>query len=278
MSQNLFSQQSIDLPEISLPDNFFSNFDEITNKYKNIELNSTTKYIDEEYKKDYPTFLNGINDNINFHSFNKIEDPELIFDSPKAKKVSKFERNRTNNIELNIDNGNDIIFNDFLKSDAYYNYKKNKYYYDKFEIEKNDRIVKPNLKEILSPKSWDDDVIFINENLFNNKGFKPIQKEIINSVLMNKDIYAFIPSESEKSLCYEIPSIVLNDSVTLIILSSISFINKEIESLENLGIKVLNLESNTIQNINIEKILYNENSEESIKILFSTPEKIKRKK
>jgi len=68
MSQNLFSQQSMNLPDISLPDNFFSNFDEITNKYKNIEL-TNNKYIDEEYKKDYPTFLNGINDNINFHSF-----------------------------------------------------------------------------------------------------------------------------------------------------------------------------------------------------------------
>ena len=223
MSQNLFSQQSMNLPDISLPDNFFSNFDEITNKYKNIEL-TNNKYIDEEYKKDYPRFLKGINDNINFHSFNKIEDPELIFDSPKAKKVSKFERNRMNNTELNLDNENEIIFNEFLNSDAYYNNKKNKYYYDKLEIEKNNRIIRPNLKEILSPKSWDDDVVFINESLFNNKGFKPIQKEIINSVLMNKDIYAFIPSESEKSLCYEIPSIVLNDSVTLIILSSISFI------------------------------------------------------
>ena len=277
MSQNLFSQQSMELPDISLPDNFFSNFDEITNKYKNIELNNNNKNIDEEYKKDYPTFLNGINNNINFHSFNKIENPELIFDSPKAKKVSKFEKNRMNNFDSNLDNEKEIIFNEFLNSNAYYNNKKNKYYYDKLEIEKNDRIIKPNLKEILSPKSWDDDVVFINENLFNNKGFKAIQKEIINSVLMNKDIYAFIPSELEKSICYEIPSIVLNDSVTLIVLSSISLINKKIESLENLGIKVLNLESDTIKNINIEKILNNENLEESIKILFITPEIIKKK-
>ena len=185
MSQKKLSQQSFNLPEISLPDNFFSNFEEITNKYANLDQKlSTTKNIDinnYNIKDNNDSFINDMK-NIKFHPINKAEYAELIFDSPKAKKIYKNQRTSNGDIFLKEEDSN--IFTHFLKSDFYLKNrnKRNNNDMNYLDDDKNNNCVIPNFKEILKPQSWDDDVEFINENIFTNKSFKPFQKEIINSI------------------------------------------------------------------------------------------------
>ena len=282
MSENKFSQQSINLPDLSLPDNFFSNFEEITNKYADIgqKISNTNNY-------DYDNILNEKNDSyindmnkIKFHPLNKKEYAELIFDSPRAKKIYKNKKKTEEYIFLNEED-DDNIFKHFLKSDIYNKNrnKKNNYEINYWDIEKCSNCIIPNFKEFLKCQSWDEDVEFINEHIFNKKSFKPLQKEIINSVLMDKDILVFMPLKSQKFICYQIPSIISNDTITLVILSSNELINNQFNFMNELGIKVLNLEKyNDETNINIEQNLKNENLEERVKIMYITPEKIVKSK
>ncbi len=277
MSQSKNSQQSFHIPDLSLPDNFFSNFEEITKKYNNLELklNNTNDNIELKDKND--SFVNDIN-NIKFHSLNKVEDAELIFDFPKAKKVYKNQRKK--DIEENDKN----IFKRFLKSDTYYINKNKKYYNNEnwdIETNSNSNYIIPDLKHFLRPQSWDDDVQFINQHLYNNKSFKPLQREIINAFLMTKNIFVFIPQEIETSICYQIPSIISNDSINIVILPSCTLINEQTKFLHEMGINYLNLElydDMNISNINIGKNFYNENLEERVKIIYTTPEKLNKNK
>ena len=47
----------------------------------------------------------------------------------------------------------------------------------------------PNFKELLKSQSWHGDVEFINENIFNHKQFKSLQKEIINAIFKKLSSY-----------------------------------------------------------------------------------------
>ena len=292
MSQHQFSQQTLNLnlPEMNLPDNFFSNFEEISKKYNDLDSKDDNIAAYENIiKNDSFNDINkikfhnnnfNIKNNINKNKENKknFENAELIFDSPRAFKLNGEKYRKS---ELNIEEEKNI-FEEYLKSEYYINRNNKNFYQKDMDLgffPNSEKIEKPNLKEILSKKPWDDDVEFIKQNIYSYKYFFPTQKEIINSVLMNKDIYAFFPNKEHKAICYQIPAIISNDKIFLIILSSEELIKKEVTFMSELGIKVLDLTAykDTI-NINIENNFFNKNSEENIKMIYSTPEKIYKNK
>ena len=111
MSQSQFSQQSLNLnlPEMNLPENFFSNFEEISKKYNDIDIKTDNIAAYENIiKNDSFNDINKIkfhsnnNNNYNKNKQNKIgfENAELIFDSPRALKLGG-EKYRKK--ELNMD-------------------------------------------------------------------------------------------------------------------------------------------------------------------------------
>jgi hypothetical protein len=195
-NENQFSQNSLNLnlPDMNLPDNFFTNFEEISKKYNDIDIKvDNIAAYEDIIKNDSFNDINNIkfhnsnNNHINYktkNNSNKIgfENAELIFDSPRALKLSG-ENSRKK--ELNIDEEKNL-FEEYLKSDYYIN-RNNKNFYEKngegVPFQNLEKIEKPNLKEILSKKSWDEDVEFIKENIFNFKRFFPMQREIINSIM-----------------------------------------------------------------------------------------------
>ena len=288
MSRSQFSQQSFNfnLPEMNLPDNFFSNFEEISKKYNDIDIKTDNIATYENIiKNDSFNDINKIkfhnnNFNTNKNKQNKIwfENADLIFDSPRALKLNGDKYRKK---ELSIDEEKNI-FEEYLKTEYYIN-RNNKNFFERdwdLRLDTNfEKIEKPNLKEILSKKSWDDDVEFIKENIYNYKHFFPMQKEIINSILMNKDVYAFFPDKKQKSICYQIPAIISNDKIFLIILSSLDIIKKEVTFMTDIGIKVLDLTLyENIEKLNIENYFNNKNSEENIKMIYSTSDKIYKNK
>ena len=48
------------------------------------------------------------------------------------------------------------------------------------------------------------------KNVFGYDTFRPLQKEIIQNVLDGRDTLAILPTGGGKSLCYEIPALLLN--------------------------------------------------------------------
>ena len=91
---------------------------------------------------------------------------------------------------------------------------------------------------------------------------------------MHRDIFACMPTGSGKSLCYQIPAILEDDCVTIVIMPTISLIQDQANFLKGLGTKVLNLQSGiNPKDIDINKNLKNKKLDERIKIIFMTPEK-----
>ena len=281
-------QSSIELPDITLPDNFFSNFDEITNKYNNLNKKND---LEKSIEKDKNPF------NLTFDKLKKIENSnqDEINYNKNEKQNNIIQKNKNDNDSFQITEEDILFFKDDIMDSEDEQHNSNNKNNDKnlnnninnldnseedvygarnWDSQKADFII-PNLTELSKPYPWDDDVEFINQKIFGYKSFRPMQREIINAYLMNKDIFACMPTGSGKSLCYQIPSIMSLDSVTVVIMPLISLILDQSKFLTGLGIKVLYLESGiNPSKINIDRMFKNKEQEERIKIIFITPEKL----
>ena len=72
--------------------------------------------------------------------------------------------------------------------------------------------------------------------------FKPLQEEIITSVLEGKDTLALLPTGGGKSLCYQLPALLMEGTV-LVVSPLIALMEDQVKSLDKKGIKAMYFES-----------------------------------
>lgn len=72
--------------------------------------------------------------------------------------------------------------------------------------------------------------------------FRPFQEEIITTVLKGEDAMVILPTGGGKSLCYQLPSLLLEGTV-LVISPLISLMEDQVKQLERRGIKAMYFES-----------------------------------
>ena len=101
--------------------------------------------------------------------------------------------------------------------------------------------------------------------------FRPLQREVIESVLNGKDTLALLPTGGGKSLCYQLPALVL-EGLTVVISPLIALMQDQVGQLKKKGIGALYLESNQ-PNLSLEKQLDNL-AYGPYKILFLSPERL----
>ena len=252
--------------------------DQNTNEEDNIDFDDLVDLnkIDEQDYDD--ELINNYNDNDNDNNNNnnnnnknyneeEEENEEIEEDENNKKKLNKkYILNGMNTIKKNKSKEKNLDFNN-----------NNIGYGTNWDI-KNSNCILPDLKELSRPQPWDEDVIDINKRIFGYKSFRPMQQEIINAYLMNRDIFACMPTGSGKSLCYQIPAILSENTVTIVVMPLISLILDQAKFLTGLGVKVLYLESGlNPRNFDIDNMFQNENSQDNFKIIFITPEKLNSK-
>ena len=245
--------------------------------YDNDDLNINKETYINNKENNYFNSNNNYNEIINSNEYNYPEkynkESNLLCDSDGSNNSEdeNYYNKKKSKKNKYIDNGMNKIEDDITPTNSDIGYGTN------WDI-KNSNCILPDLKELKKPQPWDEDIIEINKRVFGYKLFRPMQLEIINAYLMNRDIFACMPTGSGKSLCYQIPSIFSENTVTIVVMPLISLIIDQSKFLTGLGVKVLYLEGGLNPNsINIKDSFQNENPLDNIKIIFITPEKLNSK-
>ncbi len=99
--------------------------------------------------------------------------------------------------------------------------------------------------------------------------FRPLQSEVIENVLARRDTLAIMPTGGGKSLCYQIPSLLL-DGLTVVVSPLISLMKDQVEQLRAFGVPALFLNSSLGPQEYQENMEYVKRGE--VKLLYVAPE------
>ncbi len=100
--------------------------------------------------------------------------------------------------------------------------------------------------------------------------FRPLQREIISTVLLGQDCFVLMPTGGGKSLCYQLPALKLK-GITLVISPLIALMKDQVDSLRANGIKAEFINSSLTPR-EIDEI-YEKVEKGKVKIIYIAPER-----
>jgi len=101
--------------------------------------------------------------------------------------------------------------------------------------------------------------------------FRPLQEEIIDSVLSGKDTLALLPTGGGKSICFQVPALAM-EGLCIVITPLIALMKDQVENLKKNGIKAAAIYSGMHRNeieMNINNCIYG-----NTKFLYVSPERL----
>ncbi len=109
------------------------------------------------------------------------------------------------------------------------------------------------------------------QDLFGYSSFRDGQKQVITQVLEGKNSLGIMPTGRGKSLCYQIPSLLL-DGITLVISPLISLMKDQVDALNQIGIPATYLNS-TLDRYEIDFRIH-EIRTKQVKLVYIAPERL----
>jgi ATP-dependent DNA helicase RecQ len=103
------------------------------------------------------------------------------------------------------------------------------------------------------------------------KSFRPLQEEIIHSVLQGKDTLALLPTGGGKSVCFQVPALA-QEGICVVVSPLIALMKDQVENLTNKGIKAISITSDMHKreiDIALDNCVYG-----GIKLLYLSPERL----
>ena len=107
--------------------------------------------------------------------------------------------------------------------------------------------------------------------LFGYAAFRPGQKEVIDNILSGRDVFAVMPTGAGKSVCYQIPAMLL-PGITLVISPLISLMQDQVKALNEAGIPAAFIDSSLSENMFYETV--NRARQGVYKIIYVAPERL----
>ncbi|MBI3973546.1 MAG: DNA helicase RecQ [Chloroflexi bacterium] len=73
------------------------------------------------------------------------------------------------------------------------------------------------------------------KSTFGFTSFRPLQEEIVRTILRGQDVFALLPTGGGKSLCYQLPALLL-PGLTVVVSPLISLMKDQVDKLEAMGV------------------------------------------
>lgn len=116
-----------------------------------------------------------------------------------------------------------------------------------------------------------EDASRILETIFGFKQFRPLQKEIIESLTSGRNNFVLMPTGGGKSLCYQIPAL-LREGVAIVVSPLISLMEDQINALRNNGVPAAYYNS-SLSGDDARKVLA-QFHQGKLKLLYVAPERL----
>ena len=117
-----------------------------------------------------------------------------------------------------------------------------------------------------------EDIYKILKKYWNFDDFRPLQKEIIESVLSGNDTLGLMPTGGGKSLTFQIPAMTFDVGVTIVITPLISLMKDQVDNLKKIGIGASYLHAG-LKPYEVKKIWEKVNNSKS-RLLYIAPERL----
>ena len=109
------------------------------------------------------------------------------------------------------------------------------------------------------------------KNHFGYESFRPLQQEIITHVLSGHDCFVLMPTGGGKSLCYQLPALIMK-GITLVISPLIALMKDQVDALQANGIQAAFINSSLSSEESA--AVYRNLRRGGIKILYLAPERL----
>src|SRR5436309_11421931 len=106
---------------------------------------------------------------------------------------------------------------------------------------------------------------------FGYDAFSPLQQEIIDDALANRDVFALLPTGGGKSLCFQLPAL-LRDGVTIVVSPLIALMKDQVDALRTSGIAATFLNSTLAGNEARERLRGLDRNQ--FRLLYVAPERL----
>jgi ATP-dependent DNA helicase RecQ len=113
--------------------------------------------------------------------------------------------------------------------------------------------------------------LYILEKYFNYTEFRPLQEEIIDSVISGEDTLALMPTGGGKSLCFQVPALA-KEGICIVISPLVALMKDQVKALTDKGIKAMALTSGISQDelsTKLDNCIYGK-----YKFLYLSPERL----